>query len=83
MLQGFPTIKFFYVSDGKIKSSEFRGGRSAKDIVTFALDKVGGHSLHAVLAALSNMTHCHLCEASEVGGPCSTSTPNSIMTHDS
>lgn len=38
--QGFPTIKFFYVSNGKIKSSAYNGGRSAKEIVTFALDKV-------------------------------------------
>lgn len=39
--QGFPTIKFLYVSNGKIKSSAFNGGRSAKELVTFALDKVG------------------------------------------
>lgn len=42
--QGFPTIKFFYVSNGKIKSSAYNGGRSAKELVTFALDKVGTHS---------------------------------------
>lgn len=40
-VQGFPTIKFFYVSNGKIKSSAYQGGRSAKELVTFALDKVG------------------------------------------
>lgn len=39
--QGFPTIKFFYVSGGKIKSSSYQGGRSAKELVSFALDKVG------------------------------------------
>jgi hypothetical protein len=38
--QGFPTIKFLYVSNGKIKSSAYQGGRSAKELVTFALDKV-------------------------------------------
>jgi hypothetical protein len=42
--QGFPTIKFLYVSNGKIKSSNYQGGRSAKELVAFALDKVGRES---------------------------------------
>eukprot|EP00883_Tetradesmus_obliquus_P011814 jgi/Sobl393_1/4620/SZX79247.1 len=38
-IRGFPTIKFFYVSNGVIKSSDYNGGRSAKEIVAFAMDK--------------------------------------------
>lgn len=52
LFQGFPTIKFFYVSNGKIKSSAYNGGRSAKELVTFALDKVG--RLAAAEAAARN-----------------------------
>ncbi len=38
---GFPTIKFFYAgSDGSIKGVPYNGGRSAKELVTFAMDKV-------------------------------------------
>lgn len=43
-VQGFPTIKFFYVVDGKIKSSAYNGGRSAKEIVTFAMDKARAYA---------------------------------------
>eukprot|EP00878_Enallax_costatus_P001518 GHUV01001669.1.p1 GENE.GHUV01001669.1~~GHUV01001669.1.p1 ORF type:complete len:459 (+),score=78.64 GHUV01001669.1:164-1540(+) len=43
-VQGFPTIKFFYVSDGKIKSSSYNGGRSAKEIVAFAMDKARAYA---------------------------------------
>lgn len=58
--QGFPTIKFFYVSNGKIKSSTYQGGRSAKELVTFAIDKVGRlsrltmqqHAMPCILACL-------------------------------
>ncbi|EFJ45579.1 hypothetical protein VOLCADRAFT_105867 [Volvox carteri f. nagariensis] len=40
-IQGFPTIKLLYVDDatGSIKSLDYNGGRTAKDLVTFALDK--------------------------------------------
>ncbi|GFR51819.1 hypothetical protein Agub_g14281 [Astrephomene gubernaculifera] len=40
-IQGFPTIKLLYVDDasGAIKSVDYNGGRSAKELVTFALDK--------------------------------------------
>lgn len=43
-IRGFPTIKFFYVSDGKIKSSDYSGGRSAKEIVAFAMDKAKAYA---------------------------------------
>ncbi|GLI71386.1 hypothetical protein VaNZ11_016579 [Volvox africanus] len=40
-IQGFPTIKLLYVDDatGSIKSVDYNGGRTAKELVTFALDK--------------------------------------------
>lgn len=43
-IQGFPTIKFFYVSNGAIKSSSYNGGRSAKELVAFALDKAKAYA---------------------------------------
>eukprot|EP00879_Flechtneria_rotunda_P008753 GHRR01009167.1.p1 GENE.GHRR01009167.1~~GHRR01009167.1.p1 ORF type:complete len:415 (+),score=150.40 GHRR01009167.1:625-1869(+) len=43
-IQGFPTIKFFYVSGGSIKSSEYRGGRTAKDVVAFTMDKARAYA---------------------------------------
>lgn len=45
-VQGFPTIKLFYVdNNGNIKSSDYNGQRSAKDIVTFAADKAKAYAL--------------------------------------
>ncbi|PNW80746.1 hypothetical protein CHLRE_07g328150v5 [Chlamydomonas reinhardtii] len=40
-VQGFPTIKLLYVDDasGSIKTVDYNGGRTAKELVTFALDK--------------------------------------------
>eukprot|EP01023_Acetabularia_acetabulum_P004805 TRINITY_DN12033_c0_g1_i1.p1 TRINITY_DN12033_c0_g1~~TRINITY_DN12033_c0_g1_i1.p1 ORF type:complete len:466 (+),score=101.85 TRINITY_DN12033_c0_g1_i1:119-1516(+) len=37
-IQGFPTIKLFYVDDGsgKLKSSDYNGGRTASSIIDFA-----------------------------------------------
>mmetsp|Transcript_11681 Transcript_11681/g.21053 ORF Transcript_11681/g.21053 Transcript_11681/m.21053 type:complete len:470 (-) Transcript_11681:187-1596(-) len=36
-VQGFPTIKLFTVQGGKIKASDYNGGRTAKDIAKFAI----------------------------------------------
>jgi hypothetical protein len=38
-LQGFPTIKFVYAEGDKLKSSDYNGNRSAKDMVLFAMEK--------------------------------------------
>jgi protein disulfide-isomerase A6 len=38
-IKGFPTIKLLYVDGGKIKSSDYTGGRTAKEMIQFALDK--------------------------------------------
>jgi len=38
-VRGFPTIKLFYVRDGALKSSDYNGGRAARDIVAWAIDK--------------------------------------------
>jgi protein disulfide-isomerase A6 len=43
-IRGFPTIKFFYVQNGAIKSSDYNGGRSAKEIVAFAMDKAKAYA---------------------------------------
>eukprot|EP00775_Hariotina_reticulata_P009043 gene9043-9214_t len=43
-IRGFPTIKFFYVQGGKIKSSDYNGGRSATELVSFALDKAKAYA---------------------------------------
>jgi protein disulfide-isomerase A6 len=43
-VQGFPTIKLFYVLNGAIKSSDYNGGRTAKDLVAFALDKAKAYA---------------------------------------
>jgi protein disulfide-isomerase A6 len=43
-IRGFPTIKFFYVSNGAIKSSDYNGGRSAKEIVAFAMEKAKAYA---------------------------------------
>lgn len=39
MLQGFPTIKWMWMDGDKVKSSDYNGGRTAKDIINFAFDK--------------------------------------------
>ena len=38
-IKGFPTIKLFYVDGGKIKSSDYQGGRTAKEMINFVVDK--------------------------------------------
>ena len=38
-VRGFPTIKFFYVQGGAVKSVDYSGGRDAPAIVGFAMDK--------------------------------------------
>ncbi len=39
-IQGFPTIKMFYTdSKGKVKSVDYQAGRTAKDVINFAMDK--------------------------------------------
>ena len=38
-IKGFPTIKLFYVDGGKIKSSDYQGGRTAKEMINFVADK--------------------------------------------
>eukprot|EP00983_Pelagomonas_calceolata_P045254 1139636-Pelagomonas_calceolata.AAC.6 len=38
-MQGFPTIKFVYADGDKIKTSDYNGQRSAKDLINFAFDK--------------------------------------------
>eukprot|EP00882_Tetradesmus_deserticola_P001203 GHRQ01001301.1.p1 GENE.GHRQ01001301.1~~GHRQ01001301.1.p1 ORF type:complete len:457 (+),score=199.58 GHRQ01001301.1:162-1532(+) len=43
-IRGFPTIKFFYVLNGAIKSSDYSGGRSAKELVAFAMDKAKAYA---------------------------------------
>lgn len=52
-VQGFPTIKFFYVDDsGNIKSSDYNSGaRTAKDLITFALDKAKAYALKRIGAS--------------------------------
>lgn len=36
-VQGFPTIKLLYNKSGKLKAVDYKGGRSAKEIVEWAL----------------------------------------------
>jgi hypothetical protein len=38
-IQGFPTIKFMYHDGNTIKAVDYNAGRTAKDIISFALDK--------------------------------------------
>mmetsp|Transcript_11091 Transcript_11091/g.23921 ORF Transcript_11091/g.23921 Transcript_11091/m.23921 type:complete len:457 (+) Transcript_11091:59-1429(+) len=44
-IQGFPTIKLLYVENGQIKSTDYQGGRTAKDIVSFVMDKAKSFAL--------------------------------------
>lgn len=44
-VQGFPTIKFLYNSKGTIKTVDYNGGRSAKELVTFSMDKARAYAL--------------------------------------
>ena len=37
-IQGFPTIKLFY-KDGSIKSVDYKGGRSAKEIIEWGMNQ--------------------------------------------
>lgn len=47
-MQGFPTIKLMYSLDGKVKSQDYNGGRTAKDIVNFAMDKAKALALKRI-----------------------------------
>ena len=47
-VQGFPTIKFVYYDSGKIKSVDYKGGRSAKEIVEFGMDKAKNLALKRI-----------------------------------
>ena len=38
-VSGFPTIKFMYHDGTKVKAVDYNSGRTAKDIITFAMDK--------------------------------------------
>ena len=38
-MQGFPTIKFVWAEGDKLKSVDYNGQRSAKDMVVFTMDK--------------------------------------------
>ena len=38
-VSGFPTIMFMYHDGTKIKSVDYNSGRTAKDIINFAMDK--------------------------------------------
>ena len=38
-IKGFPTLKLLYVDDGKIKSSDYNGGRTAKEMLDYIFDK--------------------------------------------
>lgn len=44
-IKGFPTIKLMYVDDGKIKSTDYQGGRTAKDMTQFLFDKAKAYAL--------------------------------------
>ncbi|KXZ53899.1 hypothetical protein GPECTOR_6g817 [Gonium pectorale] len=49
-IQGFPTIKLLYVDDasGSIKSVDYNGGRTTKDLVNFAMDKAKSLALKRI-----------------------------------
>ena len=47
-IKGFPTIKLFYVDSGKIKSSDYQGGRTAKEMITFVTDKAKALALKRI-----------------------------------
>jgi hypothetical protein len=57
-VQGFPTIKFLCVVGGKIKAAEYRGGRTAKGIVEFAMDKVVAWRGARALQLLARWLRC-------------------------
>jgi hypothetical protein len=38
-VKGFPTLKLFYNDGGKVKSTDYQGGRTAKEMLTFLMDK--------------------------------------------
>lgn len=38
-VSGFPTIKLMYHDGTRIKSVDYNSGRTAKDIINFAMDK--------------------------------------------
>jgi hypothetical protein len=50
---GFPTIKLFHVSNGKLVSSDYSGGRSADDIIKGALAEASKVALGRIGAKAS------------------------------
>eukprot|EP00200_Dunaliella_tertiolecta_P006573 CAMPEP_0202346832 /NCGR_PEP_ID=MMETSP1126-20121109/5451_1 /ASSEMBLY_ACC=CAM_ASM_000457 /TAXON_ID=3047 /ORGANISM="Dunaliella tertiolecta, Strain CCMP1320" /LENGTH=437 /DNA_ID=CAMNT_0048938291 /DNA_START=34 /DNA_END=1347 /DNA_ORIENTATION=- len=47
-IKGFPTIKFVYADGDKIKTSDYNGQRSAKDLINFAFDKAKSLALKRI-----------------------------------
>lgn len=38
-IQGFPTIKLMYMDGDNLKKVDYQGGRSAKDMINYVMDK--------------------------------------------
>lgn len=47
-VQGFPTIKFMYHDGSQIKAVEYKSGRTAEDIINFAMDKAKALALKRI-----------------------------------
>lgn len=47
-VQGFPTIKFMYHDGSQIKAVDYKSGRTAEDIINFAMDKAKALALKRI-----------------------------------
>uniref|UniRef100_A0A7S0R2Q6 protein disulfide-isomerase n=1 Tax=Chlamydomonas leiostraca TaxID=1034604 RepID=A0A7S0R2Q6_9CHLO len=47
-IQGFPTIKFLWMEGDKVKSADYNGGRTAKDIIAATFDKAKAYALKKI-----------------------------------
>jgi hypothetical protein len=47
-VQGFPTIKFMYHDGSTIKAVDYKGGRTAKELITFGMDKAHNLALKRI-----------------------------------
>lgn len=47
-VRGFPTIKFMYHDGKAIKAVDYKGGRTAKEIITFGMDKAKALALKRI-----------------------------------
>jgi len=67
-VKGFPTIKFMWHDGKAIKSVDYKGGRTAKEIITFGMDKAKALALKRIGEKGSQSSGSSSAKGSASGG---------------